>query len=185
MRIFIGMDPDEELVRRAKKGDQFAFERLVEQHEQRMYTLAARVLGSREDAADAVQEALVRAWLALPRFRGDARFSTWLYRIVVNAAHDIRLKRREAPADELPEPADPRDRFAEQELSGALQRALDALDETYRVAVVLYDVLGCSYAEIAEMTGVAEGTVKSRIFRGRSELAERLGTSVQETESNL
>ena len=89
-----------------------------------------------------------------------------------------------APADELPEAADPRDRFAEQELSGELQRALDALDESYRIAVVLYDVLGCSYAEIAEMTGVAEGTVKSRIFRGRSELAERLGTAVQETESN-
>ena len=179
------MDPDEELVRRAQKGDRFAFERLVEQHEQRLYTLAARVLGSREDAADAVQEALVRAWLALPKFRGDARFSTWLYRIVVNAAHDMRPKRREMPTDELPEPADPRDRFAERELSGELQRALDALDESYRVAVVLYDVLGCSYAEIAEMTGVAEGTVKSRIFRGRSELAERLGTPAESTESNL
>ena len=98
------MDPDEELVRRAQKGDRFAFERLVEQHEQRLYTLAARVLGSREDAADAVQEALVRAWLALPKFRGDARFSTWLYRIVVNAAHDMRPKRREMPTDELPSP---------------------------------------------------------------------------------
>jgi RNA polymerase sigma-70 factor, ECF subfamily len=184
MRTFTGMDPDEELVRRAQKGDRFAFERLVAEHEQRMYTLAARVLGSREDAADAVQEALVRAWLALPRFRGDARFSTWLYRIVVNTSHDLRPKRREPPTDELPEPADPRDRFAEQELSGELQRALDALDETYRVAVVLYDLLGCSYAEIAEMTGVAEGTVKSRIFRGRSELAQRLGTAVHETESN-
>ncbi len=156
----------------------------MERHEQRLYTLAARVLGSREDAADAVQEALVRAWLALPKFRGDARFSTWLYRIVVNSAHDIRPKRREAPSDELPEAADPRDRFADQELSNELQRALDALDESYRVAVVLYDVLGCSYAEIAGMTGVAEGTVKSRIFRGRSELAERLGTAVHETESN-
>jgi RNA polymerase sigma-70 factor, ECF subfamily len=184
MRTFTGMDPDAELVRRAQRGDRFAFERLVAEHEQRMYTLAARVLGSREDAADAVQEALVRAWLALPRFRGEARFSTWLYRIVVNTSHDLRPKRREAPVDELPEPADPRDRFAEQELSGELQRALDALDDTYRVAVVLYDVLGCSYAEIAEMTGVAEGTVKSRIFRGRGELAERLGTAVQETESN-
>ena len=155
MRIFTGMDPDEELVRRAQKGERFAFERLVEQHEQRLYTSPRACWASREDAADAVQEALVRAWLALPKFRGDARFSTWLYRIVVNAAHDMRPKRREMPTDELPEPADPRDRFAEQELSGELQRALDALDESYRVAVVLYDVLGCSYAEIAEMTGVA------------------------------
>lgn len=184
MRTFTKMDPDELLVQRARRGERYAFEQLVERHEQRLYTLAARVLGSRDDAADAVQEALVRAWLSLPKFRGDARFSTWLYRIVVNAAHDIREKRRFLPVEDPPEPADPRDRFAEQELSGELQRALDALDETYRVAVVLYDVLGCSYAEIAALTEVPEGTVKSRIFRGRSELAERLGTAVRETESN-
>jgi RNA polymerase sigma-70 factor, ECF subfamily len=179
------MDPDELLVRRAQRGERFAFEKLVERHEQRLYTLAARVLGSRDEAADAVQDALVRAWLALPKFRGDARFSTWLYRITVNAAHDARAKRRAAPVEEPPDPVDPRDRFAERELSGELQRALDALDESYRVAVVLYDVLGCSYAEIAELTEVPEGTVKSRIFRGRSELAERLGTPAESTESNL
>jgi RNA polymerase sigma-70 factor (ECF subfamily) len=179
------MDPDELLVRRAQRGERFAFDKLVERHEQRLYTLAARVLGSRDEAADAVQDALVRAWLALPKFRGDARFSTWLYRITVNAAHDARAKRRAPPVEEPPDPVDPRDRFAERELSGDLQRALDALDESYRVAVVLYDVLGCSYAEIAELTEVPEGTVKSRIFRGRSELAERLGTPAESTESNL
>ena len=179
------MDPDELLVRRAQRGERFAFEKLVERHEQRLYTLAARVLGSRDEAADAVQDALVRAWLALPKFRGDARFSTWLYRITVNAAHDARAKRREPPVEEPPDPVDPRDRFAEQELSSELQRALDALDESYRVAVVLYDILGCSYAEIAELTEVPEGTVKSRIFRGRSELAKRLGTPAESTESNL
>jgi len=179
------VDPDELLVRRAQRGERYAFEKLVERHEQRLYTLAARVLGSRDEAADAVQDALVRAWLALPKFRGDARFSTWLYRITVNAAHDARTKRRDPPVEEPPDPVDPRDRFAEQELSGELQRALNALDETYRVAVVLYDVLGCSYAEIAELTEVPEGTVKSRIFRGRSELAERLGTPAESTESNL
>jgi RNA polymerase sigma-70 factor (ECF subfamily) len=179
------MDPDEQLVRRAQRGDRWAFERLVERHEARLYTLAARVLGSREDAADAVQEAFIRAWLALPKFRGGSRFSTWLYRICLNAAHDVRAKRREGVLGEPPEPADPRDRFAERELSGELQAALNALDEPYRVAVVLSDVLGCSYAEIAELTGVAEGTVKSRIFRGRSELAKALGTTAERTESNL
>jgi RNA polymerase sigma-70 factor (ECF subfamily) len=184
MRTFGGMEPDAALVRRAQQGERYAFEQLVRTHEARMYSLAARVLGSREDAADAVQDALVRAWLALPKFRGDARFSTWLYRIVVNSAHDVRTKRRDRLVEEPPDPVDPRDRFAEQELSGELQRALNALDESYRVAVVLYDVLGCSYAEIAEMTGVPEGTVKSRIFRGRSELAERLGTHVEGAESN-
>lgn len=178
------MDPDELLVRRAQKGNRFAFETLVERHEARLYTLAARVLGSREDAADAVQEALIRAWLALPRFRQDARFSTWLYRICLNAAYDARSRRRPVAIDDLPEPADPRDRFAERELSGDLQRALNALDETYRDAVVLSDVLGCSYAEIAAITGVPEGTVKSRIFRGRSELAQLLGTAGAHAESN-
>jgi RNA polymerase sigma-70 factor, ECF subfamily len=178
------LDPDEPLVRRAQRGDRFAFEQLVERHQTRLFTLAARVLGSRADADDAVQEALLRAWLGLPKFRGGARFSTWLYRIVLNAAHDQRLKRRDPLAAELPDPADPRDRFAESELSGELQQALDGLEETFRVAVVLADVLGCSYAEIAELTGVPEGTVKSRIFRGRTELAERLGTSGAERESN-
>jgi RNA polymerase sigma-70 factor, ECF subfamily len=175
-------DPDGPLVDRAKRGDRWAFEQLVERHQHRLFTLAARTLGSPDDAGDAVQEAFLRAWLALPRFRGGARFSTWLYRICLNAAHDQRLKRRAEPV-ELVERPDPRDAFAASELSGELQDALDALDETYRVAVVLYDVLGCSYAEIAEMTGVPEGTVKSRIYRGRTELAQRLGTKAGRPES--
>lgn len=177
------LDPDEPLVRRAQRGDRFAFEQLVERHQSRLYTLAARTLGSRADAEDAVQEALLRAWLGLPKFRGGARFSTWLYRIGLNAAHDQRLKRRDSLAAELPDPADWRDLFAERELSSQLQEALNDLEESFRVAVVLSDVLGCSYAEIAELTGVPEGTVKSRIFRGRVELAERLGTSGVERES--
>ena len=169
-------DPDAPLVARAQKGDRWAFEQLVERHQHRLFTLAARLLGSPDDAGDAVQEALVRAWLGLPSFRRGARFSTWLYRICVNAAHDQRLKRRTTPLDEAPEPADPRDEFLAQELSSDLQGALNELDEDFRTAVVLYDVLGCSYGEIAELTGVAEGTVKSRIFRGRSRLGELLGT---------
>ncbi len=148
-----------------------------------MFTLAARVLGSRDDAADAVQEAFLRAWRGLGSFRGGALFSTWLYRICINAAHDQRARRR--PAAELSDTtADPRDAFAKRELSGDLQRALGELDEAYRVTVVLYDVLGRSYAEIAEITGVAEGTVKSRLFRGRTELARRLGTPGTSRESN-
>ncbi len=140
-----------------------------------MFTLAARVLGSRDDAADAVQEAFLRAWRGIGSFRSGSLFSTWLYRICVNAAHDQRAGRR--PLAELADTAaDPRDAFAERELSGELQRALDELEDPYRVTVVLYDVLGRSYAEIVEITGVAEGTVKSRLFRGRTELARRLGT---------
>jgi RNA polymerase sigma-70 factor, ECF subfamily len=176
-------DPDGPLVKRAQKGDRWAFEQLVERHQHKLNTLAARVLGSQDDAADAVQDAFIRAWLALPSFRHGARFSTWLYRICLNAAHDQRSKRPSTPLEEAPEPADPRDEFLTHELSGALQQALSDLDEEYRVAVVLYDVLGCSYAEIAELTKVAEGTVKSRIFRGRMRLGELLGTSVERKES--
>lgn len=173
-------DPDAPLVERAQRGDRRAFEELVERHQHRLFTLAARTLGSVDEAADAVQEAFIRAWLGLPRFRGGSLFSTWLFRICVNAAHDQRMRRRAEPLDETREPADPEDTFRTSELSGALQDALDELDEDYRVAVVLYDVLGCSYTEIAEFTDVAEGTVKSRIFRGRSRLAELLGTRTAE-----
>ena len=172
-------DPDGPLVRRAQNGDRWAFEQLVDRHQRRLFTLAARLLGSPDEAADAVQEAFIRAWLGLSSFRHGARFSTWLYRICLNAVHDQRTKRPAAPLDEVAEPLDPRDQFVAHELSGALQQALAALEEDFRGAVVLYDVLGCSYAEIAELTGVAEGTVKSRIFRGRKRLAELLGTRAE------
>ena len=176
-------DPDGLLVRRARRGDRDAFERLVERHQHRLYTLAARLTGSRADAEDAVQEALIRAWLNLPDFRGGALFSTWLYRICANAAHDLRSKRRPEPSEAAVETPDPRDAFVDSELAGGLQAALNGLEDPYRTAVVLFDVLGCSYLEIAEVTGVPEGTVKSRIFRGRKELAVALGTSVPGKES--
>jgi RNA polymerase sigma-70 factor (ECF subfamily) len=173
-------DPDAPLVARARRGDRWAFEQLVERHQHRLFNLAARTLGSADDAADAVQEAFIRAWLGLPRFRGGSLFSTWLYRITLNAAHDQRAKRRTEPLDERHDVADPQDAFVTSELSGELQAALDELEEDYRVAVVLFDILGCSYSEIAALTDVAEGTVKSRIFRGRSRLAERLGTQTDD-----
>jgi RNA polymerase sigma-70 factor, ECF subfamily len=173
-------DPDGPLVKRAQKGDRWAFEQLVERHQHRLFTLAARLLGSPDDAADAVQEAFIRAWLGLPAFRHGARFSTWLHRICLNAVHDQRPKRPTAQLDDMAEPTDPRDEFVAHELSGALQQALGILEEDYRIAVVLSDVLGCTYAEIAELTGVAEGTVKSRIFRGRTRLAELLGTRAEQ-----
>lgn len=178
------MDPDEPFVRRAQRGDRLAFEILVERHANKLYSLAARSLGSREDAEDAVQEAFIRAWRGLGSFRGGSRFSTWLYRICLNAVHDQR-GRRAAPVAELDDDtaADPRDHFADQELGGDLQRALDALEEPYRTAIVLADLLGCSYAEVSAVTDTPVGTVKSRIFRGRTELAKLLGTAPAAPES--
>lgn len=180
------MDSEHRLIRRACEGDAHAFEQLVEEHQHRLYTLAARELGSAADADDAVQETLVRAWKGLPRFRGDASFSTWLYRICLNAIADQRARRARGSGsalEDVPEPADHRDRIAERELSGALQDAL-AARRNVPTPVLLYDVLGRSYGEIAEVLGVAEGTVKSRIFRGRAELARLLGTSAVLQESN-
>lgn len=181
------MDPDAKLVRRAQQGDERAFARLVDAEQHRLFTLAARELGSRPDAEDAVQETLVRAWRALPRFRAEASFSTWLYRICLNAIHDQRARATRGsgvPLDDVAEPADPRDAAYEHELSKDVQRALARLDDTYRTAVILYDVLGRSYAEIAAVLGVPEGTVKSRIFRGRTELARILGTMAGSEESD-
>jgi RNA polymerase sigma-70 factor (ECF subfamily) len=178
------VDPDGQLVERAQRGDQTAFAELVERHQHRMFTLAARTLGSRTDAEDAVQDAFVRAWRGLGSFRGGSLFSTWLYRICVNAAHDHRSRRRPDPVEPTDTDADPRDRFADEELSGELQRALGSLEEHQRVTVILFDVLGVSYAEIAEITKSTEGTVKSRLFRGRAELAKQLrGTQGAEDES--
>ncbi len=150
------MDTDATLVKRAQKGDAGAFARLVEQEQNRLYTLAVRELGSAADAEDAVQEALIRAWRALPRFRAESRFSTWIYRIQLNAIHDQRTKRSRgsgAPLEDIPEPADPRDAIHTSELSSALQEALSTLDETYRTAVVMSDVSGMSYGEIADVSG--------------------------------
>jgi RNA polymerase sigma-70 factor (ECF subfamily) len=164
---------ERELIRRAQKGDKFAFEQLVQGHAPRLYTLAVRMLGSRADADDALQETLIRAWTALPRFRGQAQLSTWLYRIALNAIHDQQSRTRPT-AELIDDWADRVDRFEQGLLGDALQRALAALADENREAIVLYDVLGASYAEIAELQGVAEGTVKSRIFRGRRELAALL-----------
>ena len=182
------MHPDDRLVRRAQEGDRRAFEQLVQAHRSRLYTLALRELGSAADAEDAVQETFIRAWRALPRFRAQASFGTWVYRICLNAISDQRsrsAKRSTTPLDDAREPSDQRDLVAERELATALQEALAGLDESFRTAVVLYDVLGRSYVEIAEILDVPEGTVKSRIFRGRAEIARRLGTVPGEEESNL
>jgi RNA polymerase sigma-70 factor (ECF subfamily) len=180
------VDQDADLVRRAQRGDARAFAELVERHQRRLFTLAVRELGSAADAEDAVQDALVRAWRALPRFRADASFSTWLYRIQLNAIHDQRARsarHRGVALEDVAEPSDTRDTLLERELSGELQAALGRLDETYRTAVIMFDVLGRSYAEIAAALDIPEGTVKSRIFRGRAELARLLGTDGAEGRS--
>jgi RNA polymerase sigma-70 factor (ECF subfamily) len=157
-------------------GDPQAFDELVRRHRQRMWAVALRTLGDPEEAADAVQDACVSAFRAAGSFRGDAKVTTWLHRIVVNACLDRARRRAVRPTVPLPEqpPADPRDRMAERETQLEVQRALADLPEEQRLAIVLVDLQGMSVEEAASILGVPGGTVKSRCFRGRARLAVAL-----------
>ncbi len=163
-------------------GDRDAFGRLVGLHRDRLYAVALRTLAgpggdAREEAADAVQDALLSAFRHAPSFRGEAQVSTWLHRVVVNACLD-RLRRRAArPTVPLPdeEPATPRDRLAERETALDVQAALSTLPDEQRAALVLVDLSGLPVEEAAAVLGVPVGTVKSRCSRGRARLAEQLG----------
>jgi len=162
-------------------GDTDAFGELVRRHRDRLWAVALRTLGDREEAADAVQDALLSAYRSADKFRGDAAVTTWLHRIVVNACLDRMRRRRARPTVPLPKtdagifairgggpPADP-------DTALAVQAALAQLPADQRTALVLLDMQGYSVAEIAQILGVAEGTVKSRCARGRARLAVLLG----------
>ena len=158
-------------------GDPVAFDTLVRLHRTRMWAVALRTLGEPEEAADAVQDACLSAYRGAAGFRGDARVTTWMHRIVVNACLD-RLRRRAArPTVALPEhlPADPRDLLAERETRLDVVAALAALAVDQRTAIVLVDLQGLSVEQAASVLGVPVGTVKSRCSRGRARLAVALG----------
>lgn len=181
-------DPDATLIKRAREGDSEALTDLYRRHERRAYNLALRTLGDPWDAADVAQEAFIKAFKNLDSFKGESRFSTWFHRIVVNAAYDHLRRQRPEPMDseildDLSGPSGPaavvatgRDGIdpAMDGLSGPLRDALMRLNEGFRFAVVLCDLLGFPYGEAAEILGVQEGTIKSRIFRAREALAAAL-----------
>ena len=158
-------------------GDPHAFDDLVRRHRQRLWAVALRTLGDPEEAADAVQDACLSAFRAASSYRGDARVTTWLHRIVVNACLDRVRRRAVRPTVPLPEQplADPRDLLSERETGLEVQRALAGLPEEQRLAIVLVDLQGLSVEEAAFALGVPGGTVKSRCFRGRARLAIALG----------
>jgi RNA polymerase sigma-70 factor, ECF subfamily len=180
-------DPDAELIARWQSGDASAFERLVRNHERNVFRLLYRMLGSREEAEDAAQEAFLSLHRHGHRFRREARFSTFLYRVAANAALNRRRSRGRARAREIElaqrheagaqihvAPRNPEDATHGAEIQQRVQDALQHLPEELRVAVVLYDIEGQSYKDIAESLGIPEGTVKSRIHRARLGLRERL-----------
>ena len=170
---------DQELLRAHADGDPAAFEILVRRHRDRMWAVALRTLRDPEEAADALQEALVSAYRAAGSFRAESAVTTWLHRIVVNACLDRVRRRQVRPTVSLPEgtgePAEPRDRIAERDTAMAVEAALGQLSVEQRAAITLVDIEGWSVAETATMLGVAEGTVKSRCARGRARLAILLG----------
>jgi RNA polymerase sigma-70 factor, ECF subfamily len=171
---------DAELLRAHADGDPWAFEQLVRRHRDRLWAVALRTLRDPEEAADALQEALISAYRAAGSFRAESAVTTWMHRIVVNACLD-RVRRRQArPTVTLPdegpgEPAEPRDRLAERDTAMAIDAALGQLPIEQRSAITLVDIEGYSVAETAQILGVAEGTVKSRCARGRGRLALLLG----------
>jgi len=171
---------DRELLQRHVDGDGgTAFGELFRRHRDRMYAVALRTTSNRELAADAVQDAFISAFRRADAFRGEAAVTTWLHRIVVNACLD-RLRREKSTAvrragdlGELDLP-DLHDRHASVETRLDVREALGRLPEGQRLALVLVDMHGMPVAEAAQVLGVAEGTVKSRCFRGREALAEML-----------
>ncbi len=170
---------DKELLRRHVAGDSNAFGELFRRHRDRMWAVATRVLGDRDKAADCVQEAFIAAFRHAGSFRGDAAVTTWLHRITVNACmdrvrRDRHVLRRAGDLADIDLP-DERDDHASTEAVLDVREALAALPEAQRLALVLVDLQGLSIAEAAAVLEVAEGTVKSRCFRGREALAVLLG----------
>jgi RNA polymerase sigma factor, sigma-70 family len=169
------------LIERARSGDLDAFNDLVELYQDQLFSLVARMVPDRDQASDAVQEAFFSAYRNLAGFRGGS-VKSWLNRICVNAAMDAQRARKRRPVQPYPEledeswqppageEADPERQVLTAERSGVLSAALAAISADQRAAIVLFDVHGFDYAEIAEMTGVSLGTVKSRIHRGRLSL---------------
>jgi RNA polymerase sigma-70 factor (ECF subfamily) len=187
-------DTDLLLVERAKRGDQKAFEMLVIKYQRRIERLIARMVRDVDLVQDIAQESFIRAYRAMPQFRGDSAFYTWLYRIAVNTAKKalVDLKRdplvtesaRASANDdddetsrverELTDGETPESLLASKEIAQAVSAAMDALSDDLRQAITLREIEGLSYEEIAELMNCPIGTVRSRIFRAREAIAQRL-----------
>ena len=168
------------LVRRAKDGDRAALEALCARHAPRVERMARQLLRDPEDARDAAQEALAKVCVRLPQFRGDAQFSTWLHRLVVNTCKDVaqaKWSRRTEPLLEdtrVARDGDPQRALAESESRRELGRCLAELPEAQATVVALKDAFDVSFEEIAEATGMPVGTAKCYAHRGRNGLREKL-----------
>ena len=186
---------DEELVARARKGDRRAFAQLVDRYRVSVFNLTLRIVGNREDAEEAAQDVFVRAFRSLDRFRGDARFATWLYRIAVNVSlSSARRSRRNLSTSSLSEPEDdddglpmqipdtsanPAERFEQAEFREQVRNLVSALPPIYSAVISMYHIQSLSYDEISEALELPIGTVKARLFRARAALRNLVSRSME------
>lgn len=181
---------ESELIQKSQAGDMDAFEQLILRYEKRIYAIAYKYMGNHEDASDMAQEALIKAYQSMNSFRGEAAFGTWLGKITANRCLDELRKRKHMQMTSLDDAieleegsvqkelecpkATPEEHAIEQETAGYIQNLIDELKEEYRLAIILRELEGHSYEEIAEMLSCSLGTVKSRISRARQYLKERI-----------
>jgi len=180
--MLAGEEADQQLVERVQAGDRRAFDVLVLKYQHRIYSLVSRFVRDPDEVQDVVQEAFIKAYRALPGFRGDSAFFTWLYRIAINTAKNYLVSRARRPpgadvdiedaeffesAAALRDLAGPESMLMTEQLRAVIERAMAALPEDLRTALVLREFEGLSYEEIAEAMGCPVGTVRSRIFRAR------------------
>lgn len=178
---------DEELVARSRSGDADSFNQLILRWERPIYALAYRVLGREDDARDVCQETFLRAFRALPGFKGQAKFSSWLYRIALNLCRDWIRRQRRAPVVQMPEGVDPldlatatgpvesiEDLVSRRELSAVVEEAMKLLPEEQRTAIILKEYHGMTFQEIADLQRCPLSTVKTRLYQGLSVLRRHL-----------
>jgi RNA polymerase sigma-70 factor (ECF subfamily) len=189
----INRDDDATLVTLCKKGDMDAFETLVRKHQKKVFNIAYRMVGHYEEASDITQEAFIAVYKGINKFQEKAKFSTWLYTITINTSKNRlrQLKSRRAREQaSINDPIrtgngeitiEPRsneptilERLETKEVQEKVQECIDSLEEEFKEVIVLRDIQGLTYGEISEVLNVPEGTVKSRLFRGRESLKERL-----------
>lgn len=179
-------DRDRDLMARAAAGDRGAFTELMDRHEGMVFAVALRMMRDREAALDATQETFLTLFRKADRYSGNAAVSTWLYRVATNTCLDQLRKQNRRRAEPLPEHHDEPDPaagepFAAVEVRPDIDAALQSLPEDFRAAVVLADIEGLAIAEIGEILGIPPGTVKSRVFRGRRLLADKLGNLIDQS----
>lgn len=170
---------ERELIARLQKRDEAAFEELIRQYEKKVYTLCFRMCGNSEDAEEAAQDAFLALWRGIDRFRQESSLSAWIYRLATNACIDTLRRRKkqsgsvslddeELFVDAVDTSPQPQETVEHRETQKLLQEGLSALPEEYRKVLILREIEGLSYTEIAESASIELGTVKSRISRGRS-----------------